>query len=376
MLGASPGLVAQWMHPTVERTNTPPLITPAVPHYPQPLNSLIARADTTIAYYDTTLNAYNWYFLPTHLTLRSQTGQDTQYVLNRYAERFTLPKVAPVWSTRYVDSVEVLFAPTTVTGADDSLVIELRVGQTLQEGQGGPTLFGFDQLVKPLDSFGFNVNDLTQNQIYDTVIPFNYKFLTSGTNKVDSSFFVCLYTPDTDLTVTQFAVRGDSVTFTNPLESPLSVADQDIYRGMWGADDPANPTYQYFENDFAGITFPQQDGSNSDYFYTNFVILVHMSNQLTNAVDVTGKPQFVLEPNFPNPVSSSTEIDYNLATAEPVTLSVYNQMGEKVSSVVSEMQGAGSHSANFNIGTLPDGMYYYKLQAGDFTSTHTLVIAR
>jgi hypothetical protein len=227
-------------------------------------------------------------------------------------------------------------------------------------------------IAKPIRSAVITTDNLVATQVYDTMIHFNYKLPTS----VLSDFFVDVYATDTDATETQFAIRGDSVTFPSPLESPLTVPDQDIYRGMYAIDDPNNLTYLYNDNDYAGLVFTNQDGSQTDYFYSNFIIIAYMSNQLTSAVDQNGKPQFVLEPNFPNPVSSSTEIDYNLATAGPVSLTVYNQLGQQVATAVNSVQSAGGHSATFNIGTLPDGIYYYKLQSGEFSATKMMVVAR
>ncbi len=365
------------IHPTVPYSKVPPLITPPVMHFSSRFNTLSSTADTVMAYFDPdSTGNFNWYFLPSHLTLNSGTSSnpiDTQYVINRYAERFTLPKVSP-WTTRYLDSVEILMAPVTLPqdGTTDSLVIELRPGITLFEQPNNDTLFGFNAINAPLRTAVITTDNLVATQVYDTVINFNYKLPAS----IASDFFIDLYATDTDLTETQFAIRGDSVTFNPPLEDPLTASDQDIYRGMWAVDDPTDPTYPYFENDYAGLQFTNQDGSQTDYFYTNFVIIAYMSNAAESAVDENGNPQNVLEPNFPNPVSSSTEIDYSLATSAPVSLSVYNELGQQVSTIVSDVQSAGGHSAIFNTGTLPDGIYYYTLQSGEFTATNSMVIAR
>ena len=87
--------------------------------------------------------------------------------------------------------------------------------------------------------------------------------------------------------------------------------------------------------------------------------------------------EYRLGTNYPNPVSTSTtEISYNLGASGPVTLEVYNVLGENVGTLVNSVQGAGEHTATFSVGALPDGMYYYKLQSGEFTATNTMVIAR
>jgi hypothetical protein len=376
-------IINSTVRPIIHTSKIPPLLPPSTLHFSTPPKVLLAEADTALAYYDPdSLGNFNWYFLPSHLTLNAGTAQnplDTEFVINRYAERFTLPKTG-LWTTRYIDSIEVVFAPVTLPtdGTTDSLIIEIRPGVNLFY-QNGDTLLGFNTLVPPMDSVVISTDDLTLNQVYDTVIHLNYKLPAtwgSGANRVSvgSNFFVDFYTTDTDLTRTQFVIRGDSVTSPDLLENPLTTADQDLYRGMWAILDPQDPGYPYNENDYAGLQFTNQDGTQTDYFYTNFVVRAFMSNQLTNAVDEQGNPKFILEPTFPNPVSNSTEIDYNLTEAAPVSLTVYNQLGQRVASLVNEVQSSGEHSAIFNTTNLPNGMYYYKLQSGDYSATQNMVV--
>ena len=111
-------------------------------------------------------------------------------------------------------------------------------------------------------------------------------------------------------------------------------------------------------------------------FEGNLVLITYFSGTALG-VDESSSLSYSLDQNYPNPVSTTAEINYNLAVSGPVTLKVYNALGEEVETVMnSSIQGAGQHSATFNAGTLPDGMYYYKLQSGEFTATHSLVIAR
>ncbi len=107
----------------------------------------------------------------------------------------------------------------------------------------------------------------------------------------------------------------------------------------------------------------------------NLVMSAHFSGTSLGVNDNTAM-QNSLAASYPNPVSSTSEINYNLAQSGPVSLTVYNTLGEQVGTLVNSMQGAGEHTASFNAGTLPNGMYYYKLQSGDFTATRTMVINR
>jgi hypothetical protein len=83
-----------------------------------------------------------------------------------------------------------------------------------------------------------------------------------------------------------------------------------------------------------------------------------------------------LAQNFPNPFNPGTRIDYILARQGFVNLEVFNVLGEKVATLVSEAQDAGSHAAVFNGEKLPSGVYIYRLQSGGFVSAGKMVLLR
>ncbi len=86
--------------------------------------------------------------------------------------------------------------------------------------------------------------------------------------------------------------------------------------------------------------------------------------------------QYALEQNYPNPFNPNTTILYQLPAESKVTLSVYNVLGEQVSTLVDEVKTAGVHFVDFNASALPSGMYVYRLQAGEFTSVRKMVITK
>ncbi len=74
---------------------------------------------------------------------------------------------------------------------------------------------------------------------------------------------------------------------------------------------------------------------------------------------------FRLQQNYPNPFNPVTTISYTIPATLPVTLEVYNTLGEQVATLVNEKQHIGTHSVTFDAADLPSGIYMYKLQAGD-----------
>jgi len=80
--------------------------------------------------------------------------------------------------------------------------------------------------------------------------------------------------------------------------------------------------------------------------------------------------------NYPNPFNPSTTIEFSLPRAEDVTLKIYNLLGEEVERLVSERLQAGTHSLQWNAVGMSSGVYFYRLQAGEFTETKKLILLR
>ncbi len=87
-----------------------------------------------------------------------------------------------------------------------------------------------------------------------------------------------------------------------------------------------------------------------------------------------GSPQ--LFQNYPNPFNPSTTIRYALSRPSPVTLILYNMLGQQVRTLVRGEQDAGYHEAVFDASGLASGVYLYRLTAGSFVQTRKLLMIR
>jgi hypothetical protein len=85
---------------------------------------------------------------------------------------------------------------------------------------------------------------------------------------------------------------------------------------------------------------------------------------------------FALRQNVPNPFNLQTVIHYDLPLRSHVDLSVYNAMGQKVATLVSERQEAGHHQATWDGRGFATGIYVYRLQAGSFVQTRKALLVR
>jgi hypothetical protein len=85
---------------------------------------------------------------------------------------------------------------------------------------------------------------------------------------------------------------------------------------------------------------------------------------------------FGLAQNYPNPFNPATTIRYALPVDAHVTLTVFDVLGRTVAVLVNEAQVAGFKSVPFDARVLASGTYFYRLQAGSFTSTKKLLILK
>ena len=90
----------------------------------------------------------------------------------------------------------------------------------------------------------------------------------------------------------------------------------------------------------------------------------------------TGPDLASLSQNYPNPFSSFTSLNYTIPRTEQVTLKVYDLLGRERLTVTEGLYSAGRHEVTFDTGNLPSGLYFYRIQAGTFTKTKTLIIER
>ncbi|MBI5214364.1 MAG: T9SS type A sorting domain-containing protein [Ignavibacteriae bacterium] len=86
--------------------------------------------------------------------------------------------------------------------------------------------------------------------------------------------------------------------------------------------------------------------------------------------------QFSLEQNYPNPFNPSTNFGFRIANFGFVTLKVFDVLGREVAKLVDEKKEAGKYSVQWNAEGLPSGVYFYKLQAGEFSSVKKLLLMR
>jgi len=94
------------------------------------------------------------------------------------------------------------------------------------------------------------------------------------------------------------------------------------------------------------------------------------------AVEVSAPKDYMLSQNYPNPFNPSTIISYAVAEDVNVSIKVFDVLGNEVALLVNEDKPAGIHSVLFDASNLSSGVYYYTLQAGNFTAARKLMLMK
>ena len=79
---------------------------------------------------------------------------------------------------------------------------------------------------------------------------------------------------------------------------------------------------------------------------------------------------------FPNPFNPATTISFVMQKAGKTRLVVYDLLGKEVARLVDGVMDAGTHTATWNASNFPSGIYFYRLQAGDFVQTRKMVLLK
>ena len=92
--------------------------------------------------------------------------------------------------------------------------------------------------------------------------------------------------------------------------------------------------------------------------------------------DITLLQDFSLSQNFPNPFNPSTVISYQLPISGKVSIKVYDILGREIVTLINEEKPAGNYKVEFDGTALPSGIYFYRLQAGEFVEAKKMILLK
>lgn len=130
----------------------------------------------------------------------------------------------------------------------------------------------------------------------------------------------------------------------------------------------------YFSSDFDSMMFSyrglgkisQLNNSNNQLtFDQNSQGKIKLFGKVNNPSNTQMPQKFELFQNYPNPFNPSTTIKFSIPKESQVDLSVFNILGEKIKELKNEFMKPGYYEVNFNATQLASGIYFYRIQADD-----------
>lgn len=115
----------------------------------------------------------------------------------------------------------------------------------------------------------------------------------------------------------------------------------------------------------------------ASFIQSSIKTLIAIRDTVTSVKDVNNTIlDYQLQQNYPNPFNSTTNIKYSIPQAGKVTLKVYDLMGSEVATLLDRFQETGSYDVIFQADNLVSGIYFYRLQTGDFIATKKLIFLK
>ena len=188
-------------------------------------------------------------------------------------------------------------------------------------------------------------------------------------------------------------MNGVLTTYTiDPNGNMVNELIQEWLNGLWTKYRQSTFTYDAHGNELTGnntmwsgsswvptdYNFPLAVNG-STYDFTGYRIIV--SWILANATDVTTDrstivKRYSLSQNYPNPFNPSTTITFSVGTYSNTSLRVFDMLGREVATIVSEKLPAGTYTRQWNASNMSSGIYFYRLQAGNYLETKKLILLK
>jgi len=153
-------------------------------------------------------------------------------------------------------------------------------------------------------------------------------------------------------------------------------------RTNWGVgiytkryDDQGNGTFKYRTN--MVLLGGYEVVSNGSIIMPTFPPSVHALEMVGGiAPGLIVPTKFSLHQNYPNPFNAQTNIGYDVPKNVRVNLGVYDVLGRKVSNLVDAQKMPGTYYQIFDANQLPTGVYFYRMNAGEFTETKKMLLVK
>ena len=135
-------------------------------------------------------------------------------------------------------------------------------------------------------------------------------------------------------------------------------------------------TVRFFANAvgvFQGLLILKSDATNNPI---DTVVILGTGGEVLSVSEQPLPKAFSLSQNYPNPFNPSTIINYQLPKSNHVTLRLYDAIGREVATLVDEYKQAGSYDVQFNAARLSSGVYFYRIEAGNYVDMKKMLLMK
>ncbi|MCE1164519.1 MAG: S8 family peptidase [Bacteroidetes bacterium] len=170
-----------------------------------------------------------------------------------------------------------------------------------------------------------------------------------------------------DMTAPYFTYNGTSnllieVCYTNTSYTSYTTVNSTAAAGM---------TYGYYNDNITGCTTTSGAVQANR---PNVCFVLTATGTGNNTVVTPSK--YELSQNYPNPFNPVTKINFAIPKQGFVTMKIYDVLGREVRTLVDEVKQAGNYSVDFNAAEFASGVYFYKLQSGDFSEIKRMILVK
>ncbi len=229
------------------------------------------------------------------------------------------------------------------------------------------------------------------------------KYLMLGEYKPYDSSAIWVSCLDNSLNTLWSQVYFSSAQYSSPTKIIKSNTGGFLIIGNEGNYEPFDGTILKI-NDSGDLIWRKSYGGPFNEYFTDILILDNNEFFVVGDIDLTGngKPdawvlkfsadtgstpvvydsrshlpdEFLLVQNFPNPFNPGTKIRYSVPQSVLVQIKVFDALGNEIETLLNEEKPAGSYALNWNAASLPSGVYFYKMQAGNFVQTKKMILLK
>jgi hypothetical protein len=140
--------------------------------------------------------------------------------------------------------------------------------------------------------------------------------------------------------------------------------------------------YDYFSGNSINVTDPYAQMTlqpGEFHIYTNVKLPTPEPGLITDVAEYHADQiptHYLLEQNYPNPFNPTTAIKFNLPEKTNVSLVIYDQLGEKVTTLINGALSAGYHQVEWDASNMTSGIYFYEIKTNNFSAVKKLILMK